>query len=106
MHVQTGEQFSSAMSTPTANAGGSGSGSGAGDDRGQQGLARKPTQGAADADSLKTTRNYIIGGFILLAVAGQVLVARRNTQTLREIAKRKGVKFEAPPKSKHDDDWF
>jgi trans-2-enoyl-CoA reductase len=55
---------------------------------------------------LTTTRNIIIAVFVLGAVAGQVLVARRNTQTLKTIAKRTGVKFEKPPKSKNDDDWF
>lgn len=60
-----------------------------------------------EVDSLHTTRNYIIGLFVLGAVAGQVLVARRNTSHLKEIAKRKGVKFEAPKRNKKDDDdWF
>lgn len=62
----------------------------------------KPTE----PESLTTTRNIIIAVFVLGAVAGQVLVARRNTQTLKTIAKRTGVKFEKPPKSKNDDDWF
>jgi len=56
--------------------------------------------------SLATTRNVVIAVLVLGAVAGQVLVARRNTQTLKDIAKRTGVKFEKPPKSKNDDDWF
>jgi len=60
----------------------------------------------AEPESLTTTRNIIIAVFVLGAVAGQVLVARRNTQTLKTIAKRTGVKFEKPPKSKNDDDWF
>eukprot|EP00624_Nannochloropsis_granulata_P004383 evm.model.NODE_31844_length_35418_cov_26.680502.12 len=59
-----------------------------------------------EPESLATTRNIIIAVFVLGAVAGQVLVAKRNTQTLKTIAKRKGVKFEKPPKSKNDDDWF
>lgn len=65
-----------------------------------------PTQ--EDVDSLKTTRNYIIGAFILLTVAGQTLVARRNASHLKEVAKRTGVKFEAPKRSKKDkdDDWW
>lgn len=55
---------------------------------------------------MATTRNIFIAVFVLGAVAGQVLVAKRNTQTLKTIAKRTGVKFEKPPKSKNDDDWF
>ena len=55
-----------------------------------------------------TVRDAIIAVFVLGAVAGQVLVARRNTQTLKDIAKRTGVKFEKPKRSKKDmdDDWF
>lgn len=61
-----------------------------------------------EVDSLKTTRNYIIGAFILLTVAGQTLVARRNASHLKDVAKRTGVKFEAPKWSKKDkdDDWW
>jgi hypothetical protein len=61
-----------------------------------------------EVDSLKTTRNYVIGAFVLLTVAGQVLVARRNASHLKEVAKRTGVKFEAPKRSakEKDDDWW
>ena len=67
-----------------------------------------PTNEEVEVDSLKTTRNYIIGAFILLTVAGQTLVARRNASHLKEVAKRTGVKFEAPKRSKKDkdDDWW
>lgn len=61
-----------------------------------------------EVESLNTTRNYVIGAFVLLAVAGQILVAKKNASHLREVAKRTGVKFEAPPKrgSAKDDDWW
>lgn len=67
-----------------------------------------PNPTPEEVDSLKTTRNYIIGAFILLTVAGQTLVARRNASHLKEVAKRTGVKFEAPKRSKKDkdDDWW
>lgn len=72
----------------------------------QQPAGLNPTK--EEQDSLKTTRNYIIGAFILLTVAGQTLVARRNATHLKEVAKRTGVKFEAPKRSKKDkdDDWW
>lgn len=65
-----------------------------------------PTQ--KEVDSLRTTRNYVIGAFVLLAVAGQVLVARKNASHLKDVSKRLGVKFEAPPKKPNakDDDWW
>lgn len=79
---------------------------------GKQPQQQKPPVGLnptkEEQDSLKTTRNYIIGAFILLTVAGQTLVARRNATHLKEVAKRTGVKFEAPKRSKKDkdDDWW
>ncbi|TFJ85667.1 hypothetical protein NSK_003175 [Nannochloropsis salina CCMP1776] len=77
-------------------------------------MAPSPPPSSSDKDkeasdppaSLATTRNVVIAVLVLGTVAGQVLVARRNTQTLKDIAKRTGVKFEKPPKSKNDDDWF
>jgi hypothetical protein len=45
--------------------------------------AAKEEDEKKDPDSLHSMRNYVIGIFVLGAVAGQVLVAKRNSRVCR-----------------------